>query len=89
MFRHVESQEYLCGVLKAADIGEGAFKLELRAELSSQILFQIRSHRTYEHEGNNIYYNDCLQIYHKSSDCYVNFPPNTNDPAFLDKPQEK
>lgn len=27
VFRHVESQEYLCGVLKAADIGEGAFKL--------------------------------------------------------------
>jgi hypothetical protein len=27
VFRHIESGEYLSGVLKAADIGEGAFKL--------------------------------------------------------------
>lgn len=27
IFKHIESGEYLCGVFKAADIGEGAFKL--------------------------------------------------------------
>jgi hypothetical protein len=85
VFKHVESQEYLCGVLKAADIGEGAFKLELKTHVSSQIIFQVRSHRTYEHEGNNVYYDDCLQLYHVKSDCYVNFPPDTESPAFLDK----
>ena len=29
VFRHIESGEFLSGVFKAADIGEGAFKLEL------------------------------------------------------------
>lgn len=33
----------------AADIGEGAFKLSLRTDLCSEIIFQIKSHRTYEH----------------------------------------
>jgi hypothetical protein len=48
VFRHIESGEYLSGVLKAADIGEGAFKLELVKELSSFLYFRIISHRSYE-----------------------------------------
>lgn len=32
----------------------------------------------------NVYYDDCLQLYHISSDCYVNFPPDTNSATFLD-----
>lgn len=32
------------------------------------------SHRSYEHEGNDIYYDDCLRIYHPKTDCYMNFP---------------
>jgi len=56
----------------------------MTADLSSQIIFKINSHRTYEHEGNNVYYDDCLELYHISSDCYVNFPPDTNTPIFMD-----
>ncbi len=60
----------------------------MKADVWSQVIFQIRSHRTYEHEGNNVYYDDCLQLYHVKSDCYVNFPPDTNSPAFLDLNQK-
>ena len=31
----------------AADIGEGAFKLELAKELSSHLIFKLVSHRSY------------------------------------------
>ena len=87
VFRHIESGEYLSGVLKAADIGEGAFKLELVKELSSFLYFRIISHRSYESIGNKIYYDDCLRIHHPKSDCYMNFP-DTEISIIFDRPYE-
>mgnify|MGYP001950670424 CR=1 FL=1 len=48
VFRHIESGHYLSGIFMAADIGEGAFKLELAQELSSHLIFKLVSHRSYE-----------------------------------------
>ena len=87
IFKHIESGEYLSGVFKAADIGEGAFKLQLAKDLSSQLIFKLISHRSYEQEGNKIYYDDCLRIYHVKSDCYMNFP-DTEVSIILDRQYE-
>ena len=74
-------------MLKAADIREGAFKLELAKELSSMLIFHLVSHRSYEKEGNKIYYDDCLRIHHVGSDCYMNFP-DTDVSIILDRPYD-
>jgi hypothetical protein len=73
LFKHVDSGGYLLGVLEAAESGEGSFKLNLTDQLSSYLGFKIRSHRSYEREGDKVYLDDPLQIYHSSSDCFVNF----------------
>jgi hypothetical protein len=61
------------GVLKAADSGDGAFTIEVCPDLSSQIVWKIRSHRSYQIDGDEIYFDDELLIYHEGSDCYMNF----------------
>jgi hypothetical protein len=48
VFKHIESGDYLSGIFMAADIGEGAFKLELEKDLSSNLIFKLDSHRSYE-----------------------------------------
>lgn len=58
--------------------------MDVTEHLSSQLIFRITSHRTYEHENDKIYYNDALQIYHPGADCYMNFA-ETEDSIFLDK----
>jgi hypothetical protein len=88
LFKHVDSGGYLLGVLEAAESGEGSFKLNLTDQLSSYLGFKIRSHRSYEREGDKVYLDDPLQIYHSSSDCFVNFNDGS-DYVFLDKEFER
>ncbi len=73
IFRHVESDSYLRGLLKAADTGDGAFTIEVSPLPSSQIIWKIDSHRSYQHDGDPIYFDDELLIYHVSTDCFMNF----------------
>ena len=70
--------------MKAADTGDGAFKIQVTESLSSQALFRLRSHRSYEHEGDKIYCDDALLIYHESADCFMNFADN-DKPIPLDE----
>lgn len=63
-------------MLKAADTGKGAFKVEVTSSLSSEVVFKLISPRTYESDKDNIYYGDGMKIYHPSSDCYMNFSPS-------------
>lgn len=83
IFRHVESQSFLRGILEAADTSEGAFKIEVTEHLSSQIIFKITSHRSYEKDNEIIYYDDALLIYHGGADCFMNFV-DKDEPIHLD-----
>ena len=83
IFRHVESNSYLRGLLKAADTGDGAFTIEVSPEPSSQIIWKIGSHRSYQFDGDSIYFDDELLIYHVSTDCYMNFAENDKE-IYLD-----
>lgn len=47
------------------------------------MVWKIRSHRSYQHEGDPIYYDDYLQVYHEGLDCFMNFAEN-NKPIYLD-----
>lgn len=69
----METGWYLRGFLEAAQSGEGSFKLGITKDLSSDLIFKIKSHRTYEKEGYKVYLDDPVQIYHQDSDCYMNF----------------
>ena len=69
--------------MKAADTGEGAFRVETTEALSSYVIFKILSHRSYENENDKIYYDDSLQIYHPLSDTYMNFDEK-EEPVPLD-----
>ena len=69
--------------MKAADIGEGAFKIDVTETLSSKIIFKLKSHRSYERENDKIYYDDALLIYHEGADCYMNFAEK-DEPIYLD-----
>ena len=73
-------------MLKAADSGEGAFRVEVSDNLSSFVVFKIISHRSYQNENDTVFYNDALQIYHMGSDSFINFDEN-EEPILLDKPQ--
>jgi hypothetical protein len=70
--------------MKAADTGDGAFKIEVAEGVSSNAIFRIRSHRSYEHEGDPIYFDDALLIFHDGADCFMNFAEN-DTPIKLDK----
>lgn len=85
IFRHVESDSYLKGLLKAADTGDGAFTIEVCPQPSSKIIWKIDSHRSYQHDGDPIYFDDELLIYHVSTDCFMNFAENDR-PIYLDTP---
>ena len=73
IFRHVESNSYMRGLLKAADTGDGAFTIEVSAQPSNQIIWKINSHRSYQKDGDPIYFDDELLNYYVSTDCFMNF----------------
>jgi hypothetical protein len=85
IFRHVESNGYLRGIQKAADTGEGAFMIEVSPLPCSQVIWQINSHRSYQHDGDPIFFDDELLIYHMSTDCFMNFVLGDNV-VYLDSP---
>ena len=85
IFRHVESNSYLRGLQKAADCGEGAFMIEVSPLPCSQVIWQINSHRSYQHPGDLIFFDDELRIYHISTDCSMNFVLGDNV-SYLDCP---
>jgi hypothetical protein len=58
VFRHVESNSFLRGLQKAADTGDGAFTIEVSSEPSPQIVWKIGSHRSYQTDGDAIYFDD-------------------------------
>ena len=85
IFRHVESNGYLRGQQKAADTGEGAFLIEVSPLPCSQVIWKINSHRSYQHDGDPIFFDDELLIYHMSTDCFMNFVLGDNV-VYLDAP---
>ncbi len=76
VFRHVERNSFLRGLHKAADTGDGAFTIEVSPQPHSQIVWKIDSHRSYQHDGDDIYFDDELLIYHVYTDGYMNFAEN-------------
>lgn len=52
---------------------------------SSQVIWKINSHRSYQHDGDPIFFDDELLIYHVSTDCYMNFVCNDST-IYLDAP---
>jgi len=58
--------------------------IEVSPEPSSKVTWKIGSHRSYQQDGDFIYFDDELLIYHVSTDCYMNFSENTKI-AYLDK----
>jgi len=48
----------LRGLQKAADTGDGAFTIEVSSEPSPQIVWKIGSHRSYQTDGDAIYFDD-------------------------------
>ena len=87
VFRHVESNSFLRGLHKAADTGDGAFTIEVSPQPHSQIVWKIDSHRSYQHDGDDIYFDDELLIYHVYTDCYMNFAENDKN-IYLDEHEE-
>lgn len=73
------------GLQKAADTGEGAFMIEVNPLPSSQVLWKINSHRSYQHDSDPIFFDDELLIYHVSTDCFMNFVCNEST-IYLDAP---
>jgi hypothetical protein len=73
------------GLQRAADTGEGAFMIEVNPMPSSQVVWKINSHRSYQHDGDPIFFDDELLIYHVSTDCFMNFVYN-NSMIYLDSP---
>lgn len=73
IFRHLDSQHYLYGSFDCAASGIGAFKIELRKELSEKIVFKLIAYRTYEKEGDEISVLAPFKIYHCETQCYLSY----------------
>lgn len=73
IFRHLDSQYYMYGSFDCASSGVGAFKIELKKELSEKIIFQLMSYRTYEKEGDEMSIYAPFKIYHCETQCYVSY----------------
>jgi hypothetical protein len=73
------------GLLKAAEAGDGAFTIEVSEQPSNQIIWKINSHRSYQQDGDPIFFDDELLIYHVSTDCFMNFADRSNI-IYLDAP---
>ena len=73
MFKHLDSQYYMYGSFDCAKSGIGAFKIELRNELSEKIIFQLMSYRTYEKDSDEISLDAPLRIYHCETQCYLSY----------------
>ena len=82
IFRHVDSQYYIYGSFDCASSGIGAFKIDLRKELSEKIIFQLYAHRTYEKEGDKMSLSAPFKIYHCETQCYLSYCP---EELFLDR----
>jgi len=52
------------GSFDCARSGIGAFRLDLRPELSEKLIFQLKSFRTYEKDGDSISLDAPLKVYH-------------------------
>lgn len=84
ILKHMESNAFLKGIVQAAESGgDGAFKVQLGDNPCSMSIFQIKSHRTYIKDGDIVYFDDELQLFHPGSDCYTNFSQKA-DPIYLD-----
>lgn len=59
--------------------------IEVSSIPCSQVIWKIDSHRSYQHDGDSIYFDDELLIYHMSTDCFMNFVLGDNV-AYLDSP---
>ncbi len=73
IFRHFDSQYYIYGSFDCATSGIGAFKIDLKKELSEKIIFQLVAHRTYEKEGDKISLSAPFKIYHCETQCYLSY----------------
>ena len=81
VFKHIDSEHYICGSHDCAKSGVGAFKIFLSPNLSSDIVFTLLSNRTYEKEGDKIGLKGPIKIYHNKTLCYLSFE---QDPIFFD-----
>lgn len=81
VFKHIDSEHYICGSHDCAKSGVGAFKIFLSPNLSSEIVFTLLSNRTYEKEGDKIGLKGPIKIYHNKTLCYLSFE---QDPIFFD-----
>lgn len=73
IFRHFDSQYYIYGSFDCATSGIGAFKIDLKKELSEKIIFQLVAHRTYEKDGDKISLSAPFKIYHCETKCYLSY----------------
>ena len=81
VFKHYDSGYYITGCFECARSGIGAFKIYLSPTLSSEIIFNPQSRRTYEKDGDEITLRAPIKIYHELTHCYLSF--ETED-IFLD-----
>jgi hypothetical protein len=86
IFRHFDSQYYIYGSFDCATSGIGAFKIDLKKELSEKIIFQLVAHRTYEKEGDKISLSAPFKIYHCETQCYLSY---CFEELFLDRPYHR
>lgn len=86
VFKHLDSKHYMYGSFDCAQSGIGAFKIDLRKELSEKLVFQLFSYRTYEKDGDEISLDAPLKIYHFETQCYLSYEP---EPIFLDRDSAK
>lgn len=81
VFKHLDSKHFIYGSFDCAQSGIGAFKIDLREELSEKLVFQLLSYRTYEKDGDDISIDAPLKIYHFETQCYLSY---CMEPIFLD-----
>ena len=73
MFKHLDSDTYLSGTIKPSSGGNGAFAVELSGQLSSNLIFKLLPHRSYESEGMKIPFGSPVKIQNVKTGTFVTF----------------
>lgn len=70
---HLDSQCYLQGSYECSEYATDAFKVQLGAALSSEILFRLLPYQSFQQEGHPIYIDEPLVIQHEKSKCKLDY----------------
>ena len=73
MFKHLDSQSYLCGTIEPSEGDNGAFAVKVSNQLSSDLIWKLLPYRSFEFNGMPIPFGSPVQIKNVANSSFLTF----------------